>query len=98
MKNDILLEKIKRLHFKREIKTNDLTFNIAPDTGNTWVFHATIKTSKQQKLAQQFAENLGMAISTNSLVKNIFVAWCTNDTYEHILPIELDKWQKQPKL
>lgn len=94
--NDILLKKIERLHFKRNITIRKLTFRIAPDTGNTWVFHALIKTPEQQKLAQDFAEDLGMAVSLNSIEKETFIAWCTNDTYVYILPIKLETWRQRP--
>lgn len=91
MKNNILTEKLSRLHFNQKIRVNKLTFNIAPDTGNTWVFYATIKTKHDQEIAQRFAEKLGMAISANNLKENLFVAWCTDDTYTYLLPLEIKK-------
>lgn len=92
---DILTQKIQRLHFKRNITVKNLTFHVAPDTGNTWVFHADIKNTNDQEFAQKFAKELGMAICRNSLVDHIFVAWCTNDTYVHILPYKLKEWRSR---
>lgn len=92
---DILQQKIQRLHFNKNITVGKLTFHIAPDTGNTWVFHADIKNTKDQEFAQKFAKDLGMAICTNSLVTHMFVAWCTDDTYVYILPYKLNEWRSK---
>lgn len=88
MQNSLVAEKIARLKFRKKTKIDGITYLIAKDTGNTWVFYATVKTKKDMEKTMKFNDSLGMAMAINGGTEHVYMGWATNDTYEHILPMK----------